>query len=198
MAEGFVRALLWEGRLRVGVEPQLRLSDADVEELRTALAIAALQLTGPLLQGSLPILVQAVPVVYRLARRFLHAEPEPAANDPTLRMPAGPRSAADHLAGDVAFRFLPGLYQRVVSRDPEDELVEAIKNVLRQWPLSGVLADITEPPATPIDFEGHPGLGFLYAERLAARERSAWMPTGAALDCLDVVYQSLGKTRSEA
>jgi hypothetical protein len=50
--------------------------------------------------------------------------------------------------------------------------------VLRQWPLSGVLSDVTEPPLTPPEFDGNPGLMLLYAERLARHEKSAWVPQG--------------------
>lgn len=198
MSSSFVRTLLREGRLRVGAETELTMANADAEELRSALETAVLQLPGPRLDASLPVLVAAVQVVYRMARRFLHPELAPPADDLTLRMPHGPQGAADHLAGDVALRFLPGLYHRIMSRDPEDEVAKTIQLVLRQWPLSGVLADITEPPTTPVDFGGHPGLGFLYAQRLAVRERPAWLPVGTALACLDVVYQSLGKVRSPA
>ena len=189
----FAHSLLFDGRLHVGAEASLTLAGDDVPLLKKALRIASLHLPGPRLDGNLDVLVAAVPVVYRMARRYLHPELQPAADDPTLRMPGPPRSAGDHLAADLAFRFLPGLYHRCVRRDPEDDLAAALKTLLREWPLSGVLADISEPPTVGVDFGGHPGLGYQYAERWAARERPAWAPAGAVRDCALVVFHALGK-----
>jgi MoxR-vWA-beta-propeller ternary system domain bpX4 len=193
MADDFIRSMLFEGRLRVGAQPRMVLTDEDLRILQKALKIQSLHLPGPRLEGSLPTLILAVGVVYRMAWRFLNAEPILPVDDPSLRMPEKPRSATEHMATDVAFRFLPGLYHRAINRDPEDPLIEAMKTMLRQWPLSGVLADIAEPPESPLDFEGHLGLGFLYAQRLAARERSGWLPDGHAGQCVEVVYNFLGK-----
>ena len=186
--------MLFEGRLRIGGQPSLALTDDDLGILKSALAIQSLHLPGPRIEGSLPTLVFAVQVVYRLAWRFFSPEPITPADDPSLRMPAPPRTPQEHVAGDVAFRFLPGLYHRTMVRDPEDPLVLPMKNLLRQWPLSGVLADIPEPPESPIDFGGHPGLGFLFAQRLAARERPSWVPLGPVQDCLEVVYHAMGRS----
>ena len=194
MRPGFIRPMLFEGRLRIGEAPTLALSDDDLEALKSALAIQSLHLPGPQIQGSLPTLVLAVQVVYRFARRFLSPEPLPPADDPSLRMPAPPRTPEEHAAGDVAFRFVPGLYHRAMSRDADDPLALAMKRLLRVWPLSGVLGDLTEPPETPLDFAGHPGLGFLYAQRLAANERPGWMPAGPVRECLEVVYHAMGKS----
>src|ERR1700676_3856288 len=169
MRPGFIRSMLFEGRLRIGAEPKLALSDEDLGVLKSALAIQSLHLPGPQIEGSLSTLIYAVQVVYRLAWRLLNPEPLSPADDPSLRMPAPPQTPHEHAAGDIAFRFLPGRYHRAMVRDGEDPLALAMKSLLRQWPLSGVLADLTEPPETPIDFGGHPGLGFLYALRLAAR-----------------------------
>ena len=80
-----------------------------------------------------------------------------------------------------------------MNRDPADDLAKAMKQLLREWPLSGVLADIGEPPATPLDFGGHLGIHFLYAERLATRERPGWFPERQGRDCVEIVWQSLGK-----
>jgi hypothetical protein len=41
-----------------------------------------------------------------------------------------------------------------------------------------VLARISAEPTTALDFEGHPGLQLLYAERLANHPRPLWIPQG--------------------
>ena len=136
----------------------------------------------------------ALHVVYRFGRRSLHPETTPAESDASLKMPRPPRSAAMSISGrDLALRFLPGLLQRLVARDPGDELVAAIKRLLRDWPLSGVLADLREPPTSPLDFGGHLGIRFLYAERLAERERPGWYPSAEASDGVEMVRHVLGR-----
>ena len=191
MTLGFVRSLLQEGRLRVGVAPHWELSDEALDELKSSLAAQSLHLPGPPIRGSLDTLLPAIHVVYRFAWRFLNPDPSPVDQDKSLRMEHAPRSAEDHLGGDLAFRFLPGLWQRAMNRDPADDLAKTMKQLLREWPLSGVLADISEPPATPLDFGGHLGIHFLYAERLATRERPGWFPESR--DGVEIVWQSLGK-----
>jgi len=193
MGAGFVRSLLFEGRLYVGAAAAWELSDDGLDVLKAALAIEASHLPGPPLTASLEVLIPAVHVVYRFARRFLHPELTPVQTDQTLYMTHPPRSAAEHFSGDIVFRFLPALYQRALSRAADDELVKSLKQLLRVWPLSGVLADISEPPLTPLDFGGHAGVSFLFAERLAERERSAWFPTGPEGDYAEMVWHALGK-----
>ncbi len=39
-----------------------------------------------------------------------------------------------------------------------------------------MLSDVAEPPLSSLEFERHPGLLLLYAERLAANDRRAWRP----------------------
>ena len=73
-------------------------------------------------------------------------------------------------------RYLPQVLKRARGLDPSDPLIGLLEDVLRRWPLSGVLSDVTEPPLGSLEFERHPGLLLLYAERLAANDRRAWRP----------------------
>jgi hypothetical protein len=198
MAHPLVREMLFEGRVRVSEKRELALTDDDLIAMKSALAIQSLHLAGGGLQGSLETLILATAIVYRFCWRFYNSEPLAAADDPSLQMPSPPLSPEEHAAADVAFRLLPGLYQRLVRRDPGSPLGEALKKLLRQWPLSGVLANIAEPPEAPIEFGGHVGLGFVYAERLAANERQAWVPDGAARECVELVYHAMGRRLPEA
>lgn len=191
MSDRFARSLLFEGRMRIGAAPRWDVSADDRAALDDALAAGARQLPGLLIKTSSEVLTRAVHVVYRFGHRSLHPELTPPDTDKSLRMPAGPASPGDHLAGDIAFRFLAGLYRRIRSRQGDDPLGVAAKELLRAWPLSGVLADIAEPPTTSVDF-GHAGLAMLYAERLAAHERSGWHPKDRRH--LELVGQALGKS----
>ncbi|MGE3804124.1 MAG: hypothetical protein AB7K24_05560 [Gemmataceae bacterium] len=109
-----------------------------------------------------------------------------------LTMP-GPTSCHDHLSVDLVFRYLPVLHRRAAALAPEDPLTLRLTDVLRQWPLSGVRADVGEAPTTPPDFDGHRGLQLCYAERWAENEKHAWLPAGAAFEFLPLVYHLLDR-----
>ena len=72
------------------------------------------------------------------------------------------------------------VHRRARALDPADALVGLLERVLRQWPLSGVLAGLDEGPTSPLDFGGHEGLMLLYAERLARGPSPSWRPSGRA------------------
>jgi hypothetical protein len=109
-----------------------------------------------------------------------------------LRLPHGPASPSQHLSVDLMLRYLPQVHRRARALDPADPLVGLIERVLRQWPLSGVLAGLDVEPIASLDFGGHEGLLVLYAERLALAESRrampAWRPApGRPLEYLDLV-----------
>jgi hypothetical protein len=99
----------------------------------------------------------------------------------SLVMPRAPKSASEHLSADLVFRFLPSIF---------------LKDLLKAWPLSGVLSDLVEGPESVGDLGGHPGLWMLYAERLAISEKPEWMVQGAARGHVELVFQGLGKGSS--
>jgi hypothetical protein len=87
---------------------------------------------------------------------------------------------------------MPAIYHRAKALAPDDRLPARLAAILRQWPLSGVLADLPEGPSEPIDLGGHRGLMLLYAERLAQHEKPTWTPTGEAMAHVELVYHHLG------
>lgn len=192
MRTAFARNLFFEGRLSVEAGPTLEVTAESVDALRSVLAAQHLHLPGPPLEPCLPILVEAVQVLYRLAWEILHGPSPDADADPSLRMQRGPCGPRDHVAADVAFRFLPRLHQQAHARGADAPLTRRLAELLREWPLSGVLADIPEPPLTPPEF-GHVGVAFLYSERLAERTRPAWIPSGPERDLTAIVWRTLGK-----
>jgi hypothetical protein len=76
--------------------------------------------------------------------------------------------------------------------NPQDVLTTRLGELLRSWPLSGVLASIDDPPLTPIDFGGHHGLSLLYAERLAANPRPTWVVDGLVGEFIELVAHEHG------
>lgn len=108
-----------------------------------------------------------------------------------------PRELADHLSADVLLRYLPLVERRARALDPSDTLSRRLVEVLRAWPLSGVLADLVETPLTAPNFDGHRGLLMLYAERLSAHEKPSWLPTEAHREVVELVYAALGRSLPE-
>jgi hypothetical protein len=113
-----------------------------------------------------------------------------------LVIPKAPNSASEHLSADLTFRFLPLIYRRARSISPDDRLSLFLKDLLKAWPLSGVLSDLAEGPESVGELGGHPGLWMLYAERLALSEKPEWMIQGAARGHIELVFQGLGKGSS--
>src|SRR5262249_54286450 len=100
---------------------------------------------------------------------------------------------AAHLSADLTLRFLAPIHRRARGRDPADRLTSLLADILRRWPLSGVLADVEDEPLTSPDWGGHAGLWMLYAERLAQNEKPAWVPRESGLEFVQLVYAELGK-----
>jgi hypothetical protein len=123
-----------------------------------------------------------------------HGEPDSEVQR-SLVMPRPPTSAQQHLSADLLFRYLPLVHRRARASAPDDVLTRLLTDLLRQWPLSGVLADVADEPTTPLQFNDHPGLLLLYAERLLHNDRPAWRPTtGLACETWELVRASLDMT----
>jgi len=105
-----------------------------------------------------------------------------------------PPSPSTHLAADITLRFLPAVYRRAKLQQPEGALTIELDRILRMWPLSGVLANLDGKPSTKLDFEGHPGLQLLYAERLIETCQPGWVPTSEpARSWVERVFRERGK-----
>jgi hypothetical protein len=155
--------------------------------LRTDFARYALDVAGPPLDFDPAAALTAAEQVGSACWRLVTGETAP-------RFAAGePASRAAHLSADVTLRFLPAVVRRARRRPPEDTLTAELTELLGRWPLSGVLADLNEPPTGDLSFDGHPGLQLLYAERLVGREKSAWLPpNGLARERVEQVYRQHG------
>jgi hypothetical protein len=164
-----------------------------VHLLREAYAHYHLRVVGPPIDFDPPAALTAAALVHN-ACWFLLSRDEPEAElERLLTLSAAPCSAAEHLSADLLLRFLPHIHRRARAHDPADRLTTLLANILRRWPLSGVLSDVEDGPLTLAAFDDHPGLLMLYAERLAQHEKPAWVPRGLGLDYLELVYHELGK-----
>src|SRR5438046_970702 len=105
MSSAFVDALLREGRLTVGAEPEWKPSDADCAALRQAFADDALHLPGPPLEADLETMLASVGVLYRAGWLMLHPVVNLSDDELSRRMPAAARTPSAHLSADVALCF---------------------------------------------------------------------------------------------
>jgi hypothetical protein len=190
----FLRVLLHEGRAVLRAVPAPEQGPGDVAAvLREAYASHRLQLASPPVALDLETALAAGALAW-YACWFLVSRAQPEADlEKLLVLPGPPRSPAQHLSADLVLRLLPAVYRRARALDPADRLPALLADVFRRWPLSGVLADVEEGPLTPLDFGGHRGLLFLYAERLAAHEKSAWVPAGPGAEYVELVWRDLGR-----
>src|SRR5581483_8553134 len=164
----FLRSLFADGKA-VLRDPSAGASRQDQEAaavLENAYASYRLGVAGPPLRFDAATALAAADLVQH-ACWFLVSHQQPDAElERILKMPGPPRTPEQHLSADLVLRYLPQVYQRARALNPADRLTGLLADVLRQWPLSGVLSAVEEGPTTPPDF-GRPGLALLYAERLA-------------------------------
>src|SRR5579864_7910395 len=191
----FLRELLEEGAVTLRAPPTP--DPAEGREAREWLAEVyaeyRLDVAGPLLEF-VPEHAQAAAeflwqVCWCLVRRDLEAE----LIEAHLKFPLRPNTPAQHLSVDLLFRFMPQLHRRSRALSKDDILTQRLEQILSQWPLSGVLSDITIPPATDLEFGGHQGLQLLYAERFRRHPRPEWQPPGRTGEYVELVCQENGE-----
>jgi hypothetical protein len=195
----FLDRLLHEGRA-VFRQPPTFTEDAANDALlllKQAYQDYTLEIAGsaPPINGKVAL---AAAECVRQACWFLVNRDEPAEEiAKRVVMPGRPKTAADHFSADLTLRYIPLIYQRAKAISADDPLPSRIADILRNWPLSGVLAALPEGPAATVNLDGHPGLMMLYAERLARNEKPAWMPIGHAAEYVEVVYHHLQRDVSK-
>lgn len=186
----FLRTVLTDGRVVLRQRP--RIEAAERAEARVLLADAyddyRLDVAGPPLPFDAATALGMAERLWLACWFLLRRDEPPEAVERALAPPPPPASAAQHLSADLVLRFLPQVHRRARALAPTDGLTRRLTELLRDWPLSGVLSDVEEGPRTAPLFDGHPGLLLLYAERLAGRPRPAWVPAGAALPYVALAF----------
>ena len=191
----FLRGVLGAGRAVIEPGSPWPAGDcpASLGVLEAAFAIHALGVGGPPVPFDPEVALAAVRVVHAACAALVDRSERPAALAARLAMPAPRPSASAHLSADLTLRFLAQVLRRARGLDADDPLASILSQTLRAWPLSGALADLAEPPTSPPDFGGHPGLGMLYAERLVRRGRESWYPGGGTTaEYLDLARWAAG------
>jgi MoxR-vWA-beta-propeller ternary system domain bpX4 len=191
----FLRRLVGQGSVVLRERPASHPSERieAMTWLESVYTEYRLDVAGPLLPFD-PAIAVAAAECCRWACWFLvdrRAENAEVAAAVKLPIPSG--DAAQHLSADLVLRFLPQIYHRARTVAVDDVLTQALAAICRQWPLSGVLADLDEAPTMPLDFGGHRGLQLLFAERFVEHRRPSWMPAGATLEHVNLVLSERGE-----
>lgn len=192
----FLALLLGEGKVAFGRSgrPTDRPTDRDLVTLEDAHGVYALSVAGPPVAFDANTACEAAELVRQASWALVDRTDRPADLARWLRMASAPTTPARHLSADLTLRYLPQVLVRARAIDPTDPLIDLLSNVLRGWPLSGVLSDVEEGPLRATDLCGHPGLLLLYAERLAAHDRPKWRPdpSSPAYDYYQLVLRQTG------
>jgi hypothetical protein len=195
----FLTQLLDEGKIvfRSAKPPQDRPTERDVATIADAFATSARSVAGPPLAFDAPTACEAAELVRQASWALVNREERVADLRRRLRMTTAATTPAQHLSADLLLRYLPQIVRRARALDATDPLIEILGDLLRRWPLSGVLSDVEEGPLVAAEFGGHPGLLLLYAERLSANDRPSWRPnrSSPAYDYYELI---VGTYRPEA
>jgi hypothetical protein len=195
----FLTELLKDGRVvfRSARAPHDRPRTEDITLLEKAYAAVRLSVAGPEIAFDPAVGYSAAELVRQASWALVNHDDRVSHLKKCLTMPIQPSTAAHHFSADLTLRYLPQILKRARGLDPSDPLVALLEDVLRRWPLSGVLSDVANPPIGSLDFAGHQGLLLLYAERLAAHDRSAWRPVqpGPGWEYFELVRQERGNVK---
>jgi MoxR-vWA-beta-propeller ternary system domain bpX4 len=192
----FLDHLFATGEAVLRERPELSADERrDVEViLRSAFNEYRLEIAGPSIDFD-PVAAVGAGILTARACWFAVSRDEPPEQVAALLVPPEPpMTAAAHLSIDLALRYAATVYRRAYAQNAEDVLATRLAETLRRCPLTGALADIAAKPAGDLTFAGHQGLELLYAERLAACYRPAWLPEdGRTREVVELVYHQQGK-----
>jgi hypothetical protein len=174
----FLAQLLDQGRIvfRSAKAPRGHLAERDVAVLAAAFETHALSVAGPPIAFDPATACAAAELVRQSSWALVNRDERLGDLKRRIQMSGPPRTSSQHLSADLLLRYVPQILNRARGLDPADPLIGLLGEILRCWPLSGVLSDVEDGPRVPLEFGEHPGLLLLYAERLAVHDRPAWRP----------------------
>lgn len=166
MMQDFLRALRESGEVVVSAEPPPELDDGVEAALREHDALYR----NELVPGAPNLVVETA---HWAARKLYHAcqlltmrdAPPKVASDTLLEAYDGPRGPAADYSVDLTFAYLPSLYQLAERVAPNDPVLEVVRRLAADWPLSSVgMPDVGCPSTLP--FWDNRCLRSLYLDRV--------------------------------
>ncbi len=129
--------------------PRDRPSASAVAILAEAFETYSLAVAGPRIAFDPEIACAAAEFLRQSSWALVNRDERMTELEKRLKMPGSPLTPSQHLSADLTLRYLPQVLRRARGLDPADPLVAQLANVLRTWPLSGVLSDVDDGPARP-------------------------------------------------
>jgi hypothetical protein len=190
----FIQRLLAEGSVVLASQPVIREEEREsaAELLSSAFSDAALDVAGPPLSFDAPTALGAAECLGAACWFLLSRAERSDVVARTLTLPGPGDSPEKHFSADVVLRFLPAVHRRARALSPDDVLTRSLEKILREWPLTGALADASALSLPPPTFGGHHGLLLLYAERLVRQMKSARALDGPAAQYVELVLAERG------
>lgn len=188
--EQLLQELFNHGRIRFENRPTSWEDSPTVRsQIRQAFETDLLSLASPAVSLNYPLALSTARYVLQSAWLVVNRDEDAVIVLQKMPTITPAQSADDLMSADLFLRYLPFLYQRAWAISQDDLFTIHLRQTLRDWPLSGVLANIPEPPLSSLDFFGHRGLQLRYAERLVNHPRPGWCPTdSASLDVVSLVF----------
>jgi len=189
----WLTGVLTEGHSTQTAAPRLTAAERPAVEplLRDAFGTLQREVAGPPIPFDLGLALRGAELLAEVCWHLTALPPESPLPPADL---GEPRTATDHLTGDLVLRFLVSVRRRASLRGPTDPLAAWCEKILRAWPLSGVSMNCRARPTTPLTFDAHPGLRMLYAERLAAHPEPAWVPPpGPLIEYVERAFAEAGR-----
>jgi len=108
----------------------------------------------------------------------------------SVKLPDASDSPTEQISADLLLRALPALHTRARQRQPRSALTLRLEEIIRAWPLSGVLTRLTPGPIVAPSFDDSDCLALLYAERYQKHAMPEWYPAGRALEYVEWMQAS--------
>ena len=147
----FLNQLLNEGRVvfRSTKAPHDRPRPQDIALLEKAYLAHRLSVAGPDIPFDPAVAFSAAELIRQASWALVNHDDRISHLKKCLTMPIEPVTPAHHLSADLTLRYLPQIFNRARVLDPCDPFIDLLTELLRRWPLSGVLSDVAAGAAEP-------------------------------------------------
>ena len=182
----FLDQLFQSGQVKLGTaRPLMAAETAAIDRLRQEEEAYRADFPGDAPSFSLDAGYWAAGILYRACQFFAARDlPEQAVRADLSQPCPKPENQLEVIYSvDITFRYLPALYRLAAARAAADPLIEELRALADNWPLSGTGVPAGSDRSTRVDhFMSHPGLVQVYVDRILAAREHALLSTQQLID----------------
>ena len=168
--QGFLHALRESGNVTVSTEPPPDLDESVAEALREHDRARRRELPPDAPPLDLGAAYWGARMLYQACQLIIMRDVPPGVSRAMLTKPYdGERTVAAHYSVDLTLLYLPGLFRLAERVAPADPVLDDLKTLGSDWPLSSVGMSGLVPAAT-LDFLSDACLRALYTDRILEME----------------------------